>query len=232
MNSGRVAASVYLLLALGSVCPAIGQSVPAGGVIAVEHAVPFGTVRGNLLLLGDYLVFVDEQQPSASFVVPRNAMETLTADGSAITVQTTSAVRNRSGETRRLSFRVASGADPAVVTSWYGGGSATGSSNPSARSTPSSSATYQARHDHRIGDCRGQLVVGSDQLSYESVTDVGHSRRWPYRAIKEIKLSNPYELDIKPFAGGTYKIRFDGTGMDPAAYKVVVDRVTAARAGA
>ena len=213
--------------------PGLAQTTAAGSALSVEHSVPFGTIPGKLLLLGNYLVFVDEQQPDASFVVAKSAIENLSADGPAITVQTNEAIRNRSGEVRRLSFRVASREDPAVVTSWYGGGMATASAgssaSPSAMS-PAGTAIYQARHNHRIGDCRGRLIVTPDQLSYESVSSVSHSRRWEYGAIKEIKLSNPYELEIKPFTGGTYKLKFDGTGMDPAAYKEIVDRVTSARA--
>src|SRR6185295_16392945 len=91
-----------------------------GSALAVEHSVPFGTVTGKLLLLGNYLVFVDEQQPNASFVVAKAAIENLKADGPEITVQTRESIRNRSGEVTRLSFRVALGADPGVVTSWYG----------------------------------------------------------------------------------------------------------------
>ena len=41
---------------------ASAQPVPSGNVIAVEYSVPFGTVAGKLLLLGNYLVFADEQQ--------------------------------------------------------------------------------------------------------------------------------------------------------------------------
>jgi hypothetical protein len=209
--------------------PGGAQSTATGSVVAVDHSVPFGTVPGKLLLLGNYLVFVDEQQPGASFVVAKSAIESLNADGPAITVQTTEAIRNRSGEVRRLSFRVASGADPAVVTSWYGGGMASASSTAQAVPPAAGTAAFQARHDHRIGECRGRLIVGPDLLSYESVSTIGHSRRWEYRAIKETKLSNPYELEIKPFTEDSYKIHFDGSGMDPAAYRVLVDRVTLAR---
>jgi hypothetical protein len=206
---------------------------PMGSVVAVEHSVPFGTVQGRLLLLGNYVVFVDEQQPAASFVVAKSVIESLNAEGPAITIQTTEGIRNRSGEVKRLSFRVASGGDPAVVTSWYGGGMAStgASSSPAAPGGTSASAPgiFQARHQHRFGECRGRLIIGPDQLSYESVSSVGHSRRWEYQAIKETKLSNPYELEIKPFSGDSYKLQFDGTGMDPAAYRVLVDRVTSAR---
>ncbi len=222
--------SALICLVLVPSGPGGAQTASEGSAVAVDHAVPFGTVPGKLLLLGNYLVFVDEQQPGASFVVGKNTIESLNADGPAITVQTSEAIRNRSGEVRRLSFRVVSGTDPAVVTRWYGGGVASTVTSASPATPASGTTTFQARHDHRIGECRGRLIVGPDRVSYESVSSVSHSRRWEYQAIKETKLSNPYELEIKPFTGDTYKLHFDGEGMDPASYRELVDRVTNARA--
>ncbi|HUG82550.1 MAG TPA: hypothetical protein VML01_12855 [Bryobacterales bacterium] len=231
MNTKLNLASILFLLA--AAVPVMAQTANTGSVVAVEHSVPFGTLTGKLLLLGDHLVFVDEHQLSASFVVPRSVIDTLSADGSAITVQTKEGVRNRSGEVTRLSFRVVPGHDPAVVTSWYGSGM--GLASPAASVAPSAvsaagTTTYQAVHNHTFGKCDGRFIIAADQVSYESVSSVSHSRRWQYRTIKEVKLSNPYELEIKPFSGGDYKLRFDGKGMDPGAYKQLVDRVTAARA--
>lgn len=211
-----------------------------GTALTAEHAVPFGTVSGKLLLLGNYLVFVDEQQPNASFVVAKSVIENLKADGLEITVQTREPIRNRSGEVTRLNFRVASGGDPAAVTSWYGSGVPNPGGSTVANGPAPSTGTaanvagttkYQVRHSHTFGDCSGTLILGPNQLSFESVSTVSHSRRWEYQAIKETELSNPYELEIKPFTGESYKLRFDGSGMDPAAYKALVDRITSARAG-
>lgn len=209
--------------------PGRAQTTVAGSAIAADHSVPFGTVPGKLLLLGNYLVFLDEQQPAASFVVAKSAIESLNAEGAAITIQTNQAIRNRSGEVRRLSFRVVLGGEAPVVTQWYGNGLALTSSSLSTAAPAADTATYEARHDHRFGECRGRLIVGSDRLSYESVSSFSHSRRWEYQAIKETKLLNPYELEIKPFSGDTYRLLFDGAGMDPAAYQELVDRVTDAR---
>lgn len=208
--------------------PGGAQTTATGSAVAVEHSVPFGTVPGKLLLLGNYLVFLDEQRPDASFVVAKNVIESLNAEGPAVTVQTTEAIRNRSGEVRRLSFRAAPGADVAVISQWYGAG-VTPASLAAPASPPGVTDTYEARHDHRFGECRGRLIVGLDRLSFESVSSVSHSRRWEYSAIKETKLPNPYELEITPFTGDSYRLRFGGAGMDPASYRELVDRVTKAR---
>jgi hypothetical protein len=231
---------IMILSLVMAAMPAAAQQAPNPSPLAVELAVPFGTVSGKLLLLGNHMVFLDEQQPETSIVVPKGVIERLTADGATIAIQTKEPVRGRSGELRILNFRVSTGGDPAVVTTWFGSGAgkaaqaapaAPGSQAPAAAavSAATETVTYQARHNHRIGDCKGRLLFTADQVSYESVDNVSHSRRWEYKSIKETSLPNPYELELKPFSGGTYKFFLDGSGMDPAAYKSLVDRVVAAR---
>jgi hypothetical protein len=229
-------ASAVALTLFAAALPTFAQPASSPNVLAVEHSVPFGTVSGKLLVLGNYMVFVDEQQMGSSFVVAKSAIDNLSADGLVINVQTREPVRNRSGEVTRLNFRVTAGTDPAVVATWYGSGSSSqpvsSAGSSAGSSTPSADGpTYQARHNHRIGACRGRLIVAANQLMFESVENVGHSRRWEYKSIKEMKNSNPYELEVKPFTGGDYEFVLDGNGIDPAGYKALVDKVTAARAG-
>jgi hypothetical protein len=229
----------YTLLAVAVLlgAPAMAQQVPSSTVVPVEQSIPFGTVSGRLLLLGNYLVFVDDQQPDSSLVIPRVDIENLTSESGAITVQVREPVRDRSGEVRRLSFRVTPPADGSGVASWYarrGSGAPVSASGSASRvapvAAPADTESFPARHDHRLGSCRGRLIVTPAQLSYESTDDVSHSRRWEYKSVKEIAAPNPYELEIKPFSGGTYKFLLEGSGMSPTQYKTLVDRVTAARA--
>jgi hypothetical protein len=224
----------YLLSLACTATLLFAQTPATNKAVAVEHAVPFGTVTGKLLLLGNYVIFLDEQQPESSFVVPRASIESLNAEGPTITVQTREPIRNRTGDVRRLSFRVAAGGDPAAVTGWYATaspGSAPATTTNAGAAKSADSGTYQAKHDHRIGACTGRLLVGDQLLSYESIDNVNDSRRWEYKSIKEISHPNPYEIEIKPFEGGSYKLKLEGSGMDPAAFKQLVDRVTQARAG-
>lgn len=208
------------------------QPMTAGSVVAVQRAVPFGTTPGKLLLLGTYLVFVDDQQPASSLVVARSDMDNLTPDGDSITVQTRVPIRDQSGSGNRLIFRAVQVADVSVVTTWYTrAGSQTSSSTASAGTAVADSDSYSVQHDHFRGSCEGRLIVTPAQVSFESVDKLDHSRRWEYTAIKEIELPNPYELQVKPFSGGEYKFKLDGSGMTPAAFRVLVDRVTSARSG-
>jgi hypothetical protein len=234
----------YLLTITVAVTCLSAQVPSSNKAVAVEHAVPFGTVPGKILLLGNALVFYDDQQPESSFVVPRSAVESITAEGPVITLQAREAVKSRSGEVRRLSFRVPPGGDPAPVTAWFattpstmaGGSGLVTTPTPAPASTGAArasdaTASYQVIHDKRIGSSTGRLMVNDEMLSYESISDVKASRRWEYRSIKEIRQPNPYELEVKPFEGDAYKFKLEGSGMDPAAYKKLVDRVTAARTG-
>lgn len=238
----------YLLTLACITTALLAQAPGANRAIAVEHAVPFGTVTGKILLLGNSLVFYDDQQPESSFVVPRGAIESLTAEGPMITLQSRELVKSRSGDVRRLSFRVPPGGDPAPVTGWFtatvattgapagssgmpGPAAATGAAMSSPAKPGDAANSYQVIHDKRIGSSTGRLLVSEEMLSYESISDVKASRRWEYRSIKEIRHPNPYELEVKPFEGDAYKFKLEGSGMDPAAYKKLVDRVTAARTG-
>ena len=213
------------------------QTPTPNRAIVVEHAVPFGTATGKLLMLGNSLVFYDDQQPESSFVIARSAVQSLTVEGPTITVQTRDTVRSRSGEIRQLSFRVPAGGDTAPATTWF---AATGptpvADMRAAAPQPGKAAakaneptSYQVIHDKRIGSTEGRLLVGEDMVSYESISDVKDSRRWEYRSLKEIRLPNPYQLEVRPFEGDAYKFKLEGSGMDPAAFKQLVDRVTAAR---
>jgi hypothetical protein len=217
-------------LLMAATAPA--QSVSLGSVVPVQRAVPFGTTPGRLLLVGVYLVFVDDQQPASSLVVPRGVMENLTAEGVTITVQVREPIRDQSGSSNRLIFRAARAADTSLVTAWYTrAGSQTSGGPSSTGASTAESDSYAAQHDHFRGSCKGRLIVTPAQLSFESIDEVGHSRRWEYSGIKEIELPHPYELEIKPFTGGNYKFKLDGSGMTPAAFRVLVDRVTSARSG-
>jgi hypothetical protein len=224
----RSALAVLVLTA----CSISAGAVPPGKAVAVEHAVPFGQIQGKLILYADYMVFVDEAQPADSFVAPKASIESLSADGAVITVQLKDAVRNRSGEVRRLSFRALDG-DPGPVTSWYGSGAAPAAAPAAAAAgqpAPEGAKVFPASHNHRIGSCSGRLLITADRLSYESTDAVSHSRRWELKQIREISLPNPYELNIRPFGESNYKLRLEGSGMDPQTYKELVDRIAAARA--
>lgn len=229
-NLTIVACALVAFTAAAQSGSTVARSVP------VERAIPFGTTTGKLLLLGNHIVYVDDQKVDSSFAATKSELSGITSDGANITVQFRDPIQDGSGSSSRAVFRAIVPTDAASVTSWYGTGApaassaAGGTSSTPAMTTATTTETFEARHDHFRGSCKGRLIVSPTQLSYESVDDVGHSRRWEYSSIQEIKQKNPYELEVKPFTGGTYKLYIDGSGMLPATFKTLVDRVTAARA--
>jgi hypothetical protein len=78
-----VAASTGFLLTAGQ---AVGQS----GVTAreAELSVPFGSASGTVVLVGDRLVFVDEERLDASFAIARDDIKAFEMDGELVTVTT------------------------------------------------------------------------------------------------------------------------------------------------
>jgi hypothetical protein len=220
-----------LLAAILTVNLALAQSNAGARAMGAEYSVPFGTATGQLLMLGDYLVFVDSQAPESSFVLPRATLSSANAQGSTVTLQSTQPVRNAAGDVSQLSFRVTG--DPMTVVSWYQSNTPRGADRTVANSEAAgaSAQSFEATHDHFVGSCHGRLVISGNQLAYESVDDANHSRRWEYSSIREIKHPNPYEIRIKPSVGEEYKLKLGGAGMDPSAFTKLVDQVTQARAG-
>jgi hypothetical protein len=97
------------------------------------------------------------------------------------------------------------------------------------RSGSDQATTYQVLHKHMIGECSGRLIISGDRLSFESVTDLNHSRQWSLRDVSELKRQNPYELEVRPFVGNSYNFELLSQGMDSDAYRVLVDRIATLR---
>jgi hypothetical protein len=230
----RILFAAILLLCAGSVLLA---QTPVQ-VQKVELSIPFGTVSGRLITVGDYLIFLDEDRPDASWAVTRNQIQNVAADSDMITVDTRQPVRDRSGERSRMVFRVREG-DTAPLTRWFNMAPTTtgDESRLNQTATPGPTTTdnqagqliYEAEHDHFIGSCHGRLLIAQTVVAYESVDKIEDSRQWQLKDIKEIRQKNPYELEIIPFRGDKYNLKLLGKGMDTGTYKALVDRITAAR---
>lgn len=83
-------------------------------------------------------------------------------------------------------------------------------------------------YDVRNGDQNGKLVIGDTDVQFESLTDSKHSRRWKYTELREVSKPKK-ELRIKPLKGSRYDFQFkDGKQRDEI-YKLITDRVLAAR---
>ena len=200
-------------------------------VFRADLSASFGGVAGKLILHPNYLSFIDDQRPEASFAVEKSDIEGLENEGQMVRIQLRRSVRDRSGETNRVVLRLATPSEAASVARWWGGGVETASSQSPAAATPSGEEmVFSARRKKWLrGNTAGKLMITKDQVIFESTDNISDSRRWAFRDIKELKLKNPYELEIEPFDGNKYNLELVGQGMSSDQYRVLVDRVTRAR---
>jgi hypothetical protein len=211
-----------------------GSAAPGGGAVQqVDLSIPFGTVPGKLITSGEYLMFVDDQQPQGSFVIPRRDIEKVNYENGAMTMTLARPVHDRAGDRSSLSFRFADPAGGQSVANWAGANNAPRTDQSSAPSNQAASQPgnmmFDVKHKHKLGSDSGRLIVTPTQLIYESVGGVNSSRQWNMSDIKEVKRDSPYSLKITPFSGDDYRFDLVGQGMSNDQLKTLVDRVTLAR---
>jgi len=200
-----------------------------------ELAIPFGVATGQLALISDNLVFIDEQDPTQSFAIERaNVAEAAFADG-VLTVRTKEKIRDRA----EFAFRPDSPDFPDAALSW---GERTVAPQEALAAPASATETTEKADGFRFAydvenlrgmfskNDRGRLIVTDERLTYESVTNVNESEQWDLKDIKEVKRKNPYKLEIVPFIGGSYTFNLLRDGMSTREYKAITDRIADLRA--
>lgn len=232
-----------LLLAIASVFvvsawPAAAQ--PALRVSKAELSVPFGSVSGKLAVVGDYLIFIDEDKTDRSFALRKSEIQNFQVDGNTLRVQAAHPVNMEAGSISNLNFKLQGGADPSQLSNWYGSPGPEPATAPvvapAAPVGPEAAAapmpSFTVRHKKRFrGDSHGKLIITADGLRYESIDDVNDSRSWPFKDIKELKHGSTYQLEIVPFNGDNYNFEVQGSGMTHDQFNSLVNKVTQARAG-
>lgn len=111
-------------LALWVCSPNIAIAQSTAQVQRADLAIPFGTVSGKIVMAGDHLVFIDEERPEHSFVVPRSEVENLSIHDRTAGLELRRPVQDRSGERSQLNFRLAGG-ETASLKRWFGYAAAT-----------------------------------------------------------------------------------------------------------
>jgi hypothetical protein len=219
-----------LVCGLGMALTAFGQT--AVKVHKADLSINFGVAKGRLVAAGDLLVFVDDETAESSFAIERANIKGWNELEGILTIDTGKAVKDRSGERTRFAFRLIEGTG-ANLAAWY-------KESPSAKLTEDSSAAtamgteagqkmYQARKKNLIGSSDGKLIIAEKMIAFEAANDRARSRQWELKDIKNIKQTGPYVLEIEPFTGDDYKLELLGDGMPPAEFKILSDRVVAAR---
>lgn len=213
---------------------ALGQS--AVKVQKADLSINFGVAKGRLVTAGDLLVFVDDETPEASFSIERANIKGWNEQEGILTIDTGKAVKDRSGERMRFAFRLGDGTS-ANLAAWYKEmpaaktmDSASGAPAASTASGDAGQKMYQARKKNfPFGTSDGKLIIAEKMVAFEAANDRSRSRQWELKDIKNVKQTGPYVLEIEPFTGDSYKLELLGDGMTPAEFKVLSDRVVAAR---
>jgi len=82
--------------------------------------------------------------------------------------------------------------------------------------------------DARYHDDDGRLVINSRGVSFQDIKDAKHSHTWSYEQIKEMKREGS-EIKIQPISGGDFEFHVQGPGMSDNAYRMIADRIAAAK---
>jgi hypothetical protein len=204
--------------------------------VPAELALPFGVAAGKLVVSGEYLIFVNDATVESSFVVPRDNVQNVNVDGAVLNVALRQPIKDSSGDRSALNFRFAAPGSGDAIVKWSqarGTRPAPGAPAPGGsdrRTEGEQQFSYEVKHDHRVGSCSGRLIVTSERVNYESLSEIDHSRQWAMKDVKEVGRKGPYNLDIKPFSGNDYSFAFLGTGMDNSHYETLTKLIAAARA--
>lgn len=209
-----------ITLALSTTLLAQSELQVYRGTLAAADPAP-----GNVALLPDTMVFLDDERPEASFFFPRANVQDLTVDAETVTVQLRNPVRDRAGSTNRVILRLAAPGEAAALQRWFG------EEGPAVQPALGAGVlTFSAQRKKRFrSNTDGKLIIDDQRLIFESTDNATDSRRWDLKDIRELKHSNPYELEIRPFHGDRYTLSLSGSGMDNAQFREIVDRVTRAR---
>lgn len=197
-------------------------------VLTAELSASFGAIAGKLVVQENTLTFVDLEKPESSFALDKSNVQSINRTGDALVVQLKKAVRDRMGETTRLTVRIAAPNESATVEQWLQQGVSAATAAP-AKATDSERWSFPARRNKMIGGTDGTLIITPERVIFESLDKAEDTRRWELKEIKELKRKNPYQVEVIPFTGEKYDLKLSGTGMDNDQFRQLVDRIARER---
>src|SRR5579871_4223267 len=147
-----------------------GLTAMAAGLVPVNRAQlagRMGTDSGFLVMAGGQLVFVDENNPSMSFAIPRSDISALGLQNGVLTIGLNQPFANSYGSSNQAVIRLMDPNSPGLIASWAGlplsgGAYATATTGDADRivGIPPSDLMLNVRH----GDTSGRLIVGATGL--------------------------------------------------------------------
>jgi hypothetical protein len=193
---------------------------------------PNGNAQGKLVMRGDQMTFIDDNNPDMSFIIPKSEVKSARWENGRLTINLAHPYERDGGTGGPdLVFVMPDQSSAGSIISWMGvpvagySGEADRSSIP-----PSNTQITDVRFDVRNGDQHGKLLLQNDELVFESLTDAKHSRHWKYSDIRELT-RDKHELKIQPYHGDKYEFQFNNRAMLDTVYNLLSDRVVDARHG-
>jgi hypothetical protein len=189
----------------------------------VQLTGPSGSVNGKVVGVGDYLIFVDDDQPNKSFLIPRGEIRTAHNEQGTVVVEMARPVTDRFGSRSNLEIRIVDPSTGAVLSKMLG--------VPVERSRTETVYSLDVRHDHKgEGGCDGRLIADDSRLRFESVTEANHSRTWNYNDLRSFDSERDHALlHVRPASGEAYDFNVRNGATAGAMYKLVSDKIIAAR---
>jgi hypothetical protein len=83
--------------------------------------------------------------------------------------------------------------------------------------------------DVRNGDQKGKLMIGDNDIAFESLTDAKHSRTWKYADIRTFEKRIWKGIRLRPFKGSRYDFQFDSGANRDRIYTLVSQKIVDAR---
>ena len=182
-----------------------------------------GTISGKVVGVGDHLVFIDDDQPEKSFLIPRGDIRTATNNNNTIVVEMVRPVTDRFGSRSNLEIRLVDPATGAVLSKYLG--------VPVERGRTETTYSLDVRHDHKgQGHCDGKLIADDNRIRFESVGQADHSKTWTYDQLAKFVTERDHAiLRVNPVSGDTYDFNVVNGATAGAMYKLVSGKIVAAR---
>ena len=187
----------------------------------VEVLGPSGNINGRLVMLGDRMVFVQENNPDVAFVIPKGDIRAARWGEGRLTIDLSKPyIENRSN------FVVVM-RDPSYagrMVTWMGV-PVEGISNEATRvagASPTVEVTDVA-FDITSGDDKGKLTLTSNDVRFDSRG--GKTHRWSYSDIREVKRSGDHEIKVKVADGKDFDFKFKNPVLLNTAYDLLSGRV-------
>ena len=189
----------------------------------VQLTGPSGAINGKVVGLGDHLIFIDDDNPDKSFLIPRGEIRTASNDAGTVRVEMSRPVVDRHGSRSNLEIRMIDPAAVGVLTKWIG--------VPVERARTVTTYSLDVRHDHKgQGGCNGRLIADENRLRFESVTEANHSRTWDYNSLARFQAEKDNALlKVTPTSGEEYHFNIVNGATAGEMHRLVSDKIIAAR---